>query len=80
MLKKKNFRSGFEQLIFVVPLVWKNELALKWVFIFQAHKEVTEDGTTENTHIASSVTKLLKEIEWWGICTKNGRSNQGLPK
>ena len=50
------------------------------MFIFQAHKEVSEDGTTENTHIASSVSKLLKEIEWWGISTKNGRDNQGLPK
>ena len=50
------------------------------MFIFQAHEEVTEDSTTENTHIASSVTKLLKEIEWWDICTKNGRDNQWLPK
>jgi len=47
--------------------------------IASAQKEVTEDGTTENTHIVSSLSKLLKELEWWGVATQNMRNTKGLP-
>ena len=40
---------------------------------------VKEDGTTEDTHVVSSITKLFTELEWWGRAAKNLRDTEGKP-
>lgn len=47
--------------------------------IATVQKEVKEDGTTENTHIVSSLGKQFKQLEWWATACKNQRDNVGKP-
>lgn len=50
-----------------------------FVVIPFVQKEVAEDGTTENTHIGSSLTKLFTQIEWWAQACKTQRETAGKP-
>jgi len=50
------------------------------VTIPQVHKEVSEDGKTENAHITSSLGKSYAQIVWHGQSMKYMREVVGLPK
>merc|ERR1712137_479421 len=50
-----------------------------FVTIASVQKEVKEDGTTENTHIHSSIKKLFGEVEWWARAAKSMRDTEGKP-
>ncbi|XP_066914003.1 uncharacterized protein [Clytia hemisphaerica] len=50
-----------------------------FVAVDTVHKEVKEDGTTENTHICSSLKKLFNEVEWWARAAKALRESEGKP-
>lgn len=43
------------------------------------HKEVNEDGKTENKLIEESLKTLFEQVEWWGDATKSKRANNGVP-
>ncbi|XP_002154885.1 NADPH azoreductase [Hydra vulgaris] len=43
-----------------------------------AHTVVNADGSTENSHVLSSVKTLLQQTEWWGELAKAGRA-KGVP-
>ena len=53
---------------------------LSELFLFQAHQEVNEDGSTENEYITSNIRKVLDQLEWWGRAAKNLRYAEGIPK
>lgn len=40
---------------------------------------VKEDGTTDNPHVESSVTKLFNELDWWARAAKSLRDTEGKP-
>eukprot|EP00794_Sanderia_malayensis_P008798 gene8798-9739_t len=49
------------------------------VNIPQVHKELKEDGSTENEHIQSSFLKSYKELTWHAKAMKYMRETAGLP-
>jgi len=50
------------------------------VNIAEVHKELKEDGSTENEHIKSSFQKSYKELAWHGKAMKYMKDVAGLPK
>lgn len=50
------------------------------VNLAEVHKELKEDGTTENAHIASSFQKSYDELTWHGKSMKYMKDVVGIPK
>ena len=49
------------------------------VTIPQAHKEVDEDGSTDNEHIISSMNRLVSQVEWYASACRAKRDADGVP-
>jgi len=64
----------------LMPLLWEFGCypVNPTVNIRTVQTEVSEKGTTENTHLDSSMKKMFDQLEWYTTCTKDGRA-KGLP-
>jgi len=51
-----------------------------FVTVANAHKEIDEEGSTENERLTSSIKKLFEQLEWWGRAAKKLRDAEGIPQ